>query len=68
MKELIRWFFPTFRTFPPEHFEAALDHIGAAGAERQLLRRAIAELRTDLDSVRRRPSFTVGSWFQIANG
>jgi hypothetical protein len=41
----IRWFFPTFRTFSPDNFDEALDHIGAVGSERLVLRRAVDDLR-----------------------
>jgi hypothetical protein len=40
----IRWFFPTFRTFSPDSFEKALDHIGAIGSERLVLRRTVEDL------------------------
>jgi hypothetical protein len=44
----ISWFIPTIRVFRPEDINGALRHLGVSASRVALLRRTLAELRTDL--------------------
>jgi hypothetical protein len=44
----IAWLVPGLRIFSPNDFEKALDHIGAVGVDRRILRDAVDQLRREL--------------------
>jgi hypothetical protein len=44
----IAWLVPHLRIFSPNDFEKALDHIGAAGADRKIIRDTVDQLRREL--------------------
>ena len=44
----ISWFNPQVRLYSPSEIESAIDHLGALGADRQLLKDTLADLRSEL--------------------
>ncbi len=44
----LTWLNPGFRMFAPTAFEGALDHIGATGVDRRILKDTVDELRREL--------------------